>query len=75
MKAFAVSCLVIVTLSGLGGCAAVGQVNPWEKGNLARPDMTFDSDPLESRFIEHVYTSKEAASGGSGVAGGGCGCN
>ena len=75
MKALAVCCLMMATLVALGGCAAVGQVNPWEKGNLARPDMTFDNDPLESRFIEHVYTSKEAASGGSGVAGGGCGCN
>ncbi|WP_431476570.1 DUF4266 domain-containing protein [Massilia eburnea] len=30
---------------------------------------------LETRFNEHIYTSKEAASGGSAVGGGGCGCN
>jgi hypothetical protein len=37
--------------------------------------MTMNKDPLEQRFDEHISTSKEAASGGSGVRGGGCGCN
>ena len=58
----------------LGSCA-LPTVQPWEKGTLARPDMGFDSDPLEARFADHTYTSKEAARGGSGVGGGGCGCN
>jgi hypothetical protein len=48
---------------------------PWEKGELARPAMQFDADRLEARVQEHVYQSKEAASGGFGVGGGGCGCN
>lgn len=59
----------------LVGCAGVGQVAAWEKGNLAKPSMTFDDDPLEQRFDQHVYTSKENSSGGGGVGGGGCGCN
>jgi hypothetical protein len=59
-------------LAALAGCA---HVEPWEKGNLARPEMRFDGDPLDARFTQHVYTSREAASGGSGVGGGGCGCN
>ncbi len=59
-------------LLALGGCATV---QPWEKGNLARPDMQFDGDPLRSRFEQHIYFSKEGASGGYGVGGGGCGCN
>jgi hypothetical protein len=50
-------------------------VQPWEKGNLAKPDMAFDSDPLDKLFKEHTYTSKESALGGTGVGGGGCGCN
>jgi hypothetical protein len=37
--------------------------------------MRMDSDPLEARFTAHTYFSKEAASGGTGVGGGGCGCN
>jgi hypothetical protein len=59
----------------LMGCITVAPVQPWEKGNLAKPEMTFDSDPLDKGFKEHIYSSKESASGGSGVGGGGCGCN
>jgi hypothetical protein len=62
-------------LLGAGGCSNLGQVNPWEKGNLAKPHMTFEGDPLDERFVQHIYTSKENASGGQGVGGGGCGCN
>ena len=35
----------------------------------------FDADPIDARLADHVYTSKEAGSGGYGVGGGGCGCN
>lgn len=59
----------------LSGCSGLPQVNAWEKGVLAQSAMTFDSDKLDSKFVEHVYVSREAASGGSGVGGGGCGCN
>jgi hypothetical protein len=60
----------------LAGCAGpLGTVGAWEKGNLAKPEMSFDADPLRKAFLEHVYSSKESASGGTGVAGGGCGCN
>lgn len=54
------------------GCSAV---QPWQKGNLAKPQMAFDTDPLQTRFEEHTYFSKEGATGGSSVGGGGCGCN
>jgi hypothetical protein len=58
------------------GCAGpLTGVQAWEKGNLAKPEMSFDADPLRKGFMEHVYSSKESASGGTGVAGGGCGCN
>lgn len=56
------------------GCASVN-VQPWQKGNLAKPEMAFDGDPLDARFQQHTYFSKEGASGGYGVGGGGCGCN
>ena len=48
---------------------------PWEKGQLAKPEMQFDADPINARLADHIYTSKEAGSGGYGVGGGGCGCN
>ena len=62
------------TVAGLSGCA-LPPVQAWEKGQLARSDMLMQGDPLGTRFNEHIYTSKEAASGGSAVGGGGCGCN
>jgi hypothetical protein len=37
--------------------------------------MIFDEDALDRLYVDHTYTSKEAASGGAGVGGGGCGCN
>jgi hypothetical protein len=67
------------SLAGLallaGGCSSFQPPQPWEKGTLARKDMTFETDPLDQRYVQHIYFSKEAASGGYGVGGGGCGCN
>ena len=63
--------MVVVALSG----CAFAPPKPWEKGELARPDMQFDADPLEAKANQHTYTSKEGATGGYGVGGGGCGCN
>jgi len=51
------------------------EVKAWQKGNLAKSHMAFDTDPTESKFMQHTYTSKEGSTGGYGVAGGGCGCN
>jgi uncharacterized protein DUF4266 len=59
----------------LAGCAAYAPPKPWEKGDLARPSMRFDTDPLAAKLTQHVYQSKEGAAGGSTVGGGGCGCN
>ncbi len=69
---FALAALFVVTL--LGGCA-MQPPQAWEKGNLARKEMTMENDPLDQAFTQHVYFSKESASGGYGVGGGGCGCN
>ena len=68
-------CLLIVMVFSVTACAGLQQVQPWEKGNLAKSEMTFEGDALDSAFTEHTYFSKEGASGGGGVGGGGCGCN
>jgi len=67
--------LATTVLALLSGCSNLTSVNPWEKGNLAKPMMTFEADPLEQQFVQHTYGSKENSSGGYGVGGGGCGCN
>ena len=59
----------------LGGCTLLSGPQAWEKGNLAKPAMGMGGDPLEMRYSQHITASKEAASGGYGVGGGGCGCN
>lgn len=64
--------LLLLALIELSACA---DVQPWERGRLAKSHMTLDSDPLLSAIDAHTYSSKEAASGGIGPAGGGCGCN
>ncbi len=66
---------MVLALLALQGCSVVQTVEPWQKGNLAKPEMTFDDDPLERGYRDHIYPSKEAYAGGSGLGGGGCGCN
>lgn len=64
--------VIVLTLAGLAGCT---QVSAWERGNLARDVMAWDSDPLKASLDNHMYFSKEGSSGGGRAAGGGCGCN
>jgi hypothetical protein len=64
----------LTALAALHGCASVG-IKPWERDILARPEMALDAAPVDNAFDEHVYFSKESASGGRGFGGGGCGCN
>ena len=72
MRSLASICLMLGVILIAGGCATV---EPWQKANLAKPAMTFSGDLLEDHFTQHIYTSKENASGGYGIGGGGCGCN
>ena len=75
MKTILLTLLASAAALALGGCASLTEVSPWEKGHLAKPEMTFEGDRLDAAFTEHVYGSKEGSSGGAGVGGGGCGCN
>lgn len=60
-----------------GGCSSASavRVRPWERAALADDTMNPDRDALGAAMSEHVYFSREAASGGRGVGGSGCGCN
>ena len=66
--------MVALLLSTLG-CSNIEAVPAWERGYLAEPGMQWELSRREAKFAGHVYTSKEASSGGSGAVGGGCGCN
>lgn len=73
----------LVLLAGLGvvalgsGCANTNlvRVKPWERATLASYEMRPDRDPLNTAMAEHVFFSRETATGGRGVGGSGCGCN
>lgn len=69
MQKLTVLMLAIVAVSG---CA---QVKPWERGNLSKDVMAWQSDPLKGSLDNHIFFSKEGSSGGGQAAGGGCGCN
>jgi hypothetical protein len=66
--------LLVLTLNAfiLCGCTTV---KPWERDILADYTMRSDRDPLENMLVEHMWFSREAASGGMSIGGGGCGCN
>ncbi|MEO7101181.1 MAG: DUF4266 domain-containing protein [Luteolibacter sp.] len=65
-----------VIVACMGSCAEqLVRVKPYERGNLAKPIMADNLDPLQKAMTEHAYFSREAAFGGGGVGGGGCGCN
>ena len=72
MKTKAFLLLASVLLITVSGCA---NVKPWQRGQLADYTMRGDRDPVGRSQIEHIWFSREEASGGAGVGGGGCGCN
>lgn len=66
--------LAAITFSGCASANLV-RVKPWERATLADYTMRPDRDPLATTMSEHIYFSRETATGGRGVGGSGCGCN
>ncbi len=66
--------MAMTMILALAACSSVG-VKPWERDLMAKPEMTLDASAIDASMDDHVYFSKEAASGGKGFGGGGCGCN
>lgn len=66
--------ILIAVLMLLAACSPK-PVKPWQREALARPEMAWEPDPLLATYRRHTQFSKEAASGDTALAGGGCGCN
>ncbi|MDZ4297561.1 MAG: DUF4266 domain-containing protein [Moraxellaceae bacterium] len=66
-----ISCFALLLLAG----CSIQPVQPWQRATLADPAMAWEMDPLLSDYNEQTQVSKEAASGGATLGGGGCGCN
>ncbi|HZU82007.1 MAG TPA: DUF4266 domain-containing protein [Polyangiaceae bacterium] len=56
----------------LAGCAAVA---PEKRAILADPTMQFDAESKHDAALRHAIDNREGSMGGTGVSGGGCGCN
>ncbi len=65
------ACLLLAA-AALGGCA---RVKPWQREVHGKRVMNPDPDPAERKLDGHVHEYREGSVGGSGVGGGGCGCN
>lgn len=64
----------MVCALAMGGCSSLG-AKPWDRDLMARRSMQPVTHPLIAGADDHIYFSKEGASGGRSFDGGGCGCN
>jgi hypothetical protein len=66
--------VVLPLLCSIAGCGRYA-VRPDEKEYLADRIMQPDYESQDQAVTQHVLTNREAAQGGYGAGGGGCGCN
>ena len=64
--------LAFVVIALLAGCVRVAA---HQREYLAKPAMNPEADPLEQKLDTHAAEYREGSIGGTGVGGGGCGCN
>jgi hypothetical protein len=71
MKRLLIVAVAVASLASTG-CAVVPQNR---RAKLADPMMRVAPDPLDAHRQQKLYSTREAAAGGDGVAaGGGCAC-
>jgi hypothetical protein len=54
---------------------ACATVAPQQRAVLADPTMQFDAESKHDAALRHAIDNREGSMGGTGVSGGGCGCN
>ena len=64
--------LIVVLFVLAAGCATV---KPQDRAVLPDPIMQFEGEPRAGAQVRHAIDNREGSFGGSGVSGGGCGCN
>lgn len=70
-RASAARVLLLCLATAVAGCS---EVDPWDRGRLAKPYMALDNNPIQHAARNHVHSSREAMPAGSAGEGGGCGC-
>jgi hypothetical protein len=63
---------VLFAILSLAGCATLA---PQQRAILADPTMQFDAEARHEAPLRHALDNREGSMGGTGVSGGGCGCN
>ncbi len=56
-------------------CSGCATVAPEQRAILADPSMRFDAEAKHEAPMRHALDNREGSMGGTGVSGGGCGCN
>jgi hypothetical protein len=64
--------IFLFLFSVLSGCATVA---PQQRAILADPTMQFNGEAKHDAALRHAIENREGSMGGTGVSGGGCGCN
>lgn len=68
--------LLIALLFSIAACSPIKPwVKPYERQKIADEIMSFERNPIADSYLHHVFDAREAARGGDGASGGGCGCN
>jgi hypothetical protein len=70
----ALSSKIVLVAAALATTSCV-TVAPQKRAILADPIMQFEGDPHPAAHYRHAIDNREGSMGGSGVSGGGCGCN
>lgn len=67
---------LLLLVASIAACSPIKPwVKPYERQKIADEIMSFERDPVADSYLHHVYDAREAARGGDGASGGGCGCN
>ena len=66
---------VLVLAAVVAACTGCATVAPEQRAILADPVMQFDTDAKHDAPLRHALDNREGSMGGTGVSGGGCGCN
>jgi len=78
MKKTAVLVFTVFLVQGcttVSNMTSISDVKPWQRDVLAKENMQLEPDQMDTAIDDHIYFSREASKGGSGINGGGCGCN
>ncbi len=68
--------LLLALLFSIAACSPIKPwVKPYEQQKIADEIMSFERNPIADSYLHHVFDAREAARGGDGASGGGCGCN